>query len=261
MVKGKLSVGAALLLLCIAAGMLVGCWEMFKPGIVAILPAQIPGAEYVGMETCGTCHKDEIREFPGAPHAAFTLAEDTLTEEVFSGEGCEACHGPGSLHVTSQPRGDKTKIIKGDWKICVQCHMDVKAKFRMRFHHPVPEGRLSCPSCHNPHKGMRAVRWAEKVNETCFKCHPDKKGPWTYPHEAVTEDGCVSCHEPHGTNVDKMLISSVDILCLRCHVQSNHPRIGNRNHAGYLGPPTRGGCHNCHKGIHGSNFSKHLRHE
>lgn len=248
--------GWSVIVLCVGAGLFLVSCKYFTPQDVALMPPEIQGAEYVGMETCRTCHPKEYREFPGAPHAAFAVAEKPDAEQ-FAGEGCESCHGPGSLHV--ETRGDVSKIVKGDWKTCVRCHLTQRTKFQSRFHHPVPEGRLSCTDCHDPHQGREPVRWAEDLNETCFECHPDKKGPWAFPHDAVTEDGCTACHNPHGTNVDKMLVAEVETLCLRCHNQSDHPTIGGMGaHAFFIG---RGGCHNCHKGIHGSNFSKHLRHE
>lgn len=258
MFAGRASWGLlSIVVLCaVVTASLVSC-DYFVPQEVPLLPPEIPGAEYVGMQVCAGCHTDEAREFRGAPHATVAVREAD-DEEVYSGEGCESCHGPGSLHV--EARGNKTKIVKGDWNTCVRCHSDVGMRLRMRYRHPVAEGRMSCSSCHDPHKGMRAVREVEQINETCFGCHPDKKGPWTFTHEAVTEDGCTVCHNPHGTNVEKMLVADGLVLCLRCHVQANHPRIGTSNHRNRL---PEGGCASlgCHTAVHGSNFSQHLRTE
>ena len=67
--------------------------------------------------------------------------------------GCESCHGPGSLHVSSGG-GAKTIINpRKDPETCFQCHLEIRAKFNLPYRHPVPEGRVSCGDCHNPHKG------------------------------------------------------------------------------------------------------------
>ena len=240
----------------VAGGILIASCALFQHEGLIISPVTIPGASYVGMETCKMCHAKEIAEFRGAPHADFAVVESLEDDETPTGEGCESCHGPGSLHV--EGRGDKSKILKGDYRTCLSCHLDKKAKFNMRYHHPVPEGRMSCTACHDPHKGGNPVHRVQEQNRTCFSCHPDKRGPWAFPHEAVTEDGCGVCHDPHGSSVDKLLTANVLNLCLKCHFQSDHPDIGGHGHASSLG---RGGCTNCHMGIHGSNFSRSLRHE
>ena len=67
-------------------------------------------------------------------------------------------------------------------------------------HHPVREGKMGCASCHNPHDGNRPkMIKADSVNELCYTCHAEKRGPFLFEHAPVRED-CVSCHEPHGTN-------------------------------------------------------------
>jgi predicted CXXCH cytochrome family protein len=233
-------------------GIVVSC-AYFVPEEVPLHPPLIEGAEYVGSSFCAGCHEEQAREFRGAPHAAISLRERD-DADVHGGEGCEACHGPGSLHVMS--RGDKTKILKGDRETCMRCHMETRMQFRTRFRHPVMEGRMSCSSCHDPHSGMRPVRKAQAINDTCLQCHPNIRGPWTFPHDAIAEEGCVACHHPHGSNIPKMLTSPGSNLCIKCHFQDDHPRIGNQNHANFI---PRGACYNCHKAVHGSNFSPSLR--
>lgn len=241
----------------VAAGASIASCSLLRYEPVTVRPALIPGAEYVGMSVCVTCHEKQAAEFRGAPHSAFTLAEKETAEKVV-GEGCETCHGPGSLHI--QDRYNKSKILKGDWRACTTCHQDKKARFNERYHHPVPEGRMSCTDCHDPHKGQRPVSRVQAVNDNCFKCHPDKRGPWAFDHDAVRLDGCTVCHEPHGTNVKKMLVADTPNLCLRCHFDPvKHPGIAAFGHSG--GSYLLRGCFNCHRAVHGSNLSVHLRYE
>ena len=245
-----------MILLCVGSGVFVAsCDRYFKQNGPLQAPSLIPGAEYVGQDVCVVCHDKQAAEFRGAAHASFAVFMKGADEKVQTGEGCESCHGPGSLHV--EGRGDKTKIIRADWKTCTSCHLEKKASFSKRYHHPVPEGRITCASCHDPHKGAKPVFRAEEINKTCFECHPDKRGPWTFEHDAVLHDGCTVCHEPHGSNVNKMLVADQANLCLRCHFdRKSHPGIGDFAHSS--GKYLLRGCANCHRWIHGSNFDRYF---
>ncbi|MBI4342902.1 MAG: hypothetical protein HY599_06010, partial [Candidatus Omnitrophica bacterium] len=52
-----------------------------------------PKAAYVGAETCAACHAQQFKEFQQSTHARISVpGEDAKWQ------GCEMCHGPGSLH-------------------------------------------------------------------------------------------------------------------------------------------------------------------
>ncbi len=42
------------------------------------------------------------------------------------------------------------------------------------------------------------------MNETCYTCHADKRGPFLWEHQPVNED-CTNCHTPHGSNITPLL--------------------------------------------------------
>lgn len=233
-----------------------------------ILPQPVPGAEYVGMETCSACHEKQVKEFEQSTHNKFFVQE-----EESMGQGCETCHGPGSKHVDAGG-GKGVAIInpKKDPQPCFNCHLEKKAEFNLQYHHPVLEGKVSCVDCHDAHK--EEIRpWTavtmEGANEKCFKCHPDKRGPFVWEHDAVRE-GCTICHNPHGSVNNKLLVAHDTNLCLRCHYEQAYPIIGDRNHTGAQAPsPTpslfliRGkeSCMSHHEAIHGSNFGSTLLNE
>ncbi len=230
---------------------------------VMVAPPMIPGAKYVGMDTCGTCHEKEVKNFKFASHARVTIPGEGDRVE---GQGCESCHGPGSLHVD-----DGTgKFIVNPGKnpnACFQCHIDKSAEFSLQYHHPVKEGRMNCIQCHDPHgndvmlpKGMVMGR----TNETCAQCHRQQAGPHVFEHEALRE-GCTTCHNVHGSINDKMLVERDNNLCLKCHAQVAAPTaaprsvfIGNFDHTPFL---AQGTCFSagCHTAVHGSNINPHLR--
>ncbi len=215
----------------------------------------IPGAKYVGSETCGACHEKEVKEFQRSTHARINIPS-----EAVKAQGCEMCHGPASLHVDAS--GGKDNIInpRKDPNACFACHLDKKMEFRLPYHHPVLEGKMSCTDCHSPH-GEEVRPWTATtlhgVNEACFKCHKEQRGPFVWEHEGIRE-GCTTCHKVHGSIHEKMLIARDNNLCLRCHTQVNFPMIGKQSHAGRL---PQGSCFSagCHTAVHGSNFDDHLR--
>lgn len=214
-------------------------------------------AEYVGTETCASCHAKEFKEFQHSTHARIAIPGDNV-----KAQGCEMCHGPGSLHVEAGGGRGVGGIInpRKDPSTCFECHLDKKAEFRLPYHHPLMEGKMSCADCHDAH--APDVRpWSatslKDINEACFKCHKDQRGPFVWEHEALRE-GCTTCHKVHGSIHDKMLLARDNNLCLRCHTQANFPTIGKSGHGGRL---PSGTCFSagCHTAVHGSNFDDHLR--
>lgn len=222
-------------------------------GLSPLQMETLKGAKYVGSESCGACHDKAVKEFHVSTHARVSVPGEGA--EI---KGCEMCHGPASLHVDAS--GGKNNILnpKKDVATCLQCHTDKKMEFNRPFHHPVLEGKMNCTACHSPH-GTDARAWSATtlngVNETCFKCHKEQRGPFVFEHEALRE-GCTTCHQVHGSMHSKMLVASDNNLCLRCHTQANFPFIGKQNHGGRL---PQGTCFSCHTAVHGSNFDDHLR--
>jgi len=216
--------------------------------------ALLKKAKYVGMDVCAQCHDKEYKEYKLSTHYRAFIKDDTI-----GAEGCETCHGPGSIHVDAGG-GVGVGIInpKKDPEICFTCHTDKRMQFRLPYHHPVLEGKMSCSDCHDPH-GIDVRPWTatseQDTNEVCFKCHADKRGPFIWEHDAL-KDGCTSCHQVHGSVNDKMLIARDANLCLRCHATVPDPTLGN-----HTGRWAEGTCWSagCHQAVHGSNFSKHLR--
>jgi predicted CXXCH cytochrome family protein len=247
----KIATCAAFSFLCL----MTVCYLQAEASSVQKLFAKVDGAEYIGMDTCVACHDKEHKEFKMSTHARITF-EDGSGEA----QGCEICHGPGSVHAESGGGKDNIFNPKRSPEICFSCHLDKQAEFRLPHRHPVMEGKMACADCHSSH-GIDARPWTstsmDGTNAKCFECHKDQRGPFVFEHEALRE-GCTTCHKVHGSIHDKMLIVRDNNLCLRCHTQMNFPDIGDSNHSGRL---TRGTCFSggCHTAMHGSNFDDHLR--
>ena len=172
---------------------LISCGTLSQP---IMAPPNIPGATFVGSKACADCHEELVRDFKTAGHSRLQAKGKNAANA-----GCESCHGPGSLHVSSGG-GAKTIINpRKDPETCFQCHLEIRSKFNLPYRHPVLEGRVSCGDCHNPHKGSvfkggGATNMMGK-NDVCYQCHTLQRGPFVFQHEAMRE-GCTTCHDPHG---------------------------------------------------------------
>lgn len=163
---------------------------------------------------------------------------------------CDNCH---SIH-----RGTNTVLKSEDPEVCFNCHRDIKLQSNKQSHHPVREGRMKCRDCHNPHGGFGAKMInADSVNELCFKCHAEKRGPFRFEHSPVAES-CLNCHEVHGSNHRSLLVRKTPQLCQSCHESIGHPGQPYTSFEGFRGgsPDSRmisRACLNCHTNVHGSN--------
>jgi DmsE family decaheme c-type cytochrome len=165
---------------------------------------------------------------------------------------CDVCHTAHS---------QKGKLIKEDQSsLCYKCHQDIRSQANRQSHHPIKEGLIQCTSCHDPHGtfGAKQIK-ADTVNELCYKCHAEKRGPFMFEHPPV-EENCLNCHTSHGSNHSKLLVLKAPQLCQACHDASGHsgaPLTADNTFAGNA-PNNRmyaRACMNCHSNIHGSNAS------
>src|SRR5208337_4525780 len=91
---------------------LLGAGMMCVPLLAAPAPGEKPAAaqvkdtapgDYVGGETCATCHDEVSKKFADNPHTKIALLHGK------NGVTCEGCHGAGKAHVDGG--GDTTKIF------------------------------------------------------------------------------------------------------------------------------------------------------
>lgn len=187
---------------------------------------------------CLDCHEGHVGpQWAGSTHDSNAVA-------------CADCH---SLHLPQDPL--LSKRTQAD--ACYACHANVKSDFLKPSAHPVRQGELVCTDCHQPHgSASEGLLVRANLNETCYSCHTEKRGPLVWEHAPVVED-CSICHDPHGAVHPSMLTRRAPLLCQSCHTPSGHPSVpyGSGDLADGAASPfvLAGSCLNCHTQVHGSN--------
>jgi len=191
-------------------------------------------------EACIGCHAGGMRtHWQGSVHETRDVA-------------CTSCHQIHTQHDRVRQRATQAEV-------CFNCHKEQRVQTSRLSHHPIQEGKVACSDCHNPH-GSAGVKLLvrDSVVDTCYTCHAEKRGPFLFNHQPVTED-CTNCHNPHGSTVANLLKSRVPFLCQQCHEPTSHrgniPGLlaGTGNGAGTRGITQARACLNCHTNIHGGN--------
>jgi DmsE family decaheme c-type cytochrome len=268
----------------------LACHRAVTPAVLANFERTVMGKVFMHnprsaleQQNCEACHG------PGGAHLAagggkgkgvgpgqlITFAKDDPTPVEQRNAKCLACHErrahlfwKGSpherndvactdCHSVMQPQSRKAALSqKNVVAVCAECHEVKRAQIGRVEHMPIPEGKMSCTDCHNPHgSATQAMLKYDSPNETCYACHADKRGPFLWEHPPV-EENCMNCHEPHGSDHQALLKTVVFRLCQECHDPTQHP-------SNPFNPSQRfafnRGCVNCHANVHGSNHPSGAR--
>ncbi len=177
------------------------------------------------------------------------------------GLACVSCH---SVMARSPERGQLAKsdsrtaltARRAASEICLGCHPNERAQLQRPSHHPIREGKLTCANCHNPHGTVtEALLKGFSVNETCYQCHAEKRGPFLWEHPPVRES-CLNCHDAHGSINEWLLKVKQPRLCQLCHMESTHAASPFDARSRFV---FNRSCANCHPLVHGSNHPSGVR--
>ena len=125
-----------------------------------------------------------------------------------NGVACTDCH-------TAHAAKDPVLVKATQPEKCFTCHAEQRADSFKYSHHPIREGLVVCSDCHNPHGSPGDTKSLKEftVNETCYNCHADKRGPMLWEHQPV-RDNCLNCHTPHGSNQPRLLMEPIGLPLL-----------------------------------------------
>jgi DmsE family decaheme c-type cytochrome len=200
---------------------------------------------------CLTCHKAGKRQhWSGSVHQGENVA-------------CSNCHQVHAPH-------DKVLAKATQPEVCYACHQTQRSQAHKVSTHPITAGKVTCSDCHNPH-GTTGPKLLVKdsVNDTCYTCHAEKRGPFLWEHAPVGDD-CTNCHTPHGSNNAPLLKARAPWLCQECH-SGDHGKnlysganlpggnvvtVNGAQGVANQSPPAQlnaRACMNCHVLVHGSN--------
>ncbi len=237
---------------------LVDCESCHGPGSLAVeglTPEKVADDAKAGKQTaCDYKTLIDIRSLPSqaksliclkchTANATFNLHNWNAGTHALSDVSCSDCH---KVHIGPDLKVEPQKMAD----MCDGCHLTTKAEFALPSHHPVPEKRVFCNDCHDPH-GSTTDKMLRKatVRETCTQCHADKEGPFTLQHAENMED-CRTCHSPHGAPFNNLLNVPPPFLCLQCH--AGHRTGAATTAENRAARNTR--CTDCHSTIHGTDL-------
>jgi len=194
-------------------------------------------------EVCTACHQGRTRiHWPGSAHERNDVA-------------CSSCHTVHAAH-------DRTRDKLTQSEVCFACHKEQRAQINRPSRHPIREGMVACSDCHNPHGSVGpAMVLRDNVNDTCYACHMEKRGPFVRTHQPVQEN-CSLCHNPHGTTIPNLLRQRSPFLCQQCHEPTSHRgQIASLTGTSTSASTLARGCLNCHTNIHGTNNPANISNE
>jgi len=253
----------------------VDCHDDVAAGMANQIHMRIEPFEVFGRQVgCEGCHGDGIQHMEeGDPALIRTFsnpAEDTAA--------CIDCHGlkeQGEWQASTHAMENITCLdchsihqVANPLDTCKDCHQQVMAQFQLPSHHPVPEGKMSCASCHDPHASNEGqLKTQMRLNDLCYTCHQNKEGPFVFEHAPVVED-CSLCHTAHGAIPNNLLTANEPTVCLQCHEFHFHAgllspedewEVGgsefenpNGEHSFNVAFTTK--CTQCHSQVHGTDL-------
>jgi DmsE family decaheme c-type cytochrome len=233
-----------------------------------------------GQLQCEACHgptgdhSGRVRRGQERPAPGIDFGSDSATAVDVQNGACLGCHGPdtgfgwhGNDHDmndiscadchTSHAARDPVLMTATQPEVCFDCHQQQRTQSLKPYSHPIRQGEMDCSGCHSTHGDTSEWQFAQQtLNDTCFDCHAEKRGPYLWEHAPVAED-CSNCHDPHGSNFPGMLSMRAPMLCQSCHSQAGHPSLPADGDGLPDGVPSQymlgQNCMNCHTQSHGSN--------
>jgi len=156
---------------------------------------------------CGTCHTTGY-----VPKGNQEGKDSLIGTWAFNGIQCEACHGPGELHIEDPFK--ISMVIDRSSDLCGQCHIrgavnKIPASGGFIRHHEqwnemftTKHAVLECVDCHDPHIGLHPnnPERSSAIRITCENCHFREAESFyntdIEDHLGFYGPECIDCHMP-----------------------------------------------------------------
>lgn len=205
-----------------------------------LIGADLPHEDDLKPATCGSCHKNEQRDYDISQHGQSNRKGDPLTPT------CQLCHG---THQIVEVRSDNSPVapLKVPF-LCGKCHQEGSPVQLMRN---IPQTHIlenytesihgeglfkkgltvtaTCVSCHSPHlilphTDKRSSISRGNIAKTCTKCHAKIEDVHQkiiagelWEKEEHILPACVDCHQPHKARNAFYDVGLAKKECLNCH--------------------------------------------
>jgi DmsE family decaheme c-type cytochrome len=184
-------------------------WLLAALTFQLLQPATAQDAQFTadGTASCIRCHGGEsMTVMAETPHGD---SDDPHTP--YAQQGCESCHGPGSIHI-SRARGGRgfPELLRfGDSETtaqqsasCLNCHTnDMGALAGIDWTDSLHDtGRMTCVSCHQLHTTDNPMADEAQQTNTCAHCHEKQiAGHPRFEDKGIVFDQltCYDCHDVH----------------------------------------------------------------
>jgi len=169
-----------------------------------------PSYSEEGAVGCLRCHSGpEMRTVQSGPH--FNVQKPAAPA---ARNYCEACHGPGSIHV-SRAHGGKgfpplTKFGRGPDRApreeqlaaCLDCHgAEGAVRKTIGFiGSPHDRNNINCSACHTIHAESDPVNNRDQQAALCYRCHRKQQTDhprFTSASMDIDRLPCSACHDVH----------------------------------------------------------------
>lgn len=157
-----------------------------------------------GTEQCLTCHAgDNMTIMAETPHG-----NTDNPHSPYSKQGCESCHGPGSVHISRAGGGAGQPVL---------------LIFKGRDNSA--EQNAACLACHAQTMGeLEGFAWTGSLHDkpiiTCQRCHESHSTERPMQDLAQQLENCSSCHRRHIAQHPRFENAGIrfdELKCSTCH--------------------------------------------
>lgn len=163
-----------------------------------------------GAESCLRCHSGEkMRAVADSAHGNMENMYTPLATQ-----GCEACHGPGSIHISRAHggagfpkminfgRGKSFSQREVQVETCLACHRDDEGGTSIIEWYSSSHNRknINCSTCHLVHEALDPMQDADQQVARCNRCHrKDLKNHDHFEDSDIDFESmsCGACHNVH----------------------------------------------------------------